>query len=265
MLKLLFTALYLSSCLLYFVGTLRLIVKYLKMMKLDFGLIVAFNALILLFACSKSEDTEPIDVVSETGQEKYAVTFMGNWTKDNHGVYPSDAHFTTLVGMMHSKDTELFSSGNKATKGLENVAEMGQISDFQIEIREEFVDKDKGELLTIYIPTGGTAVKSFDLSVNKQTPLISLVSMLAPTPDWFISFKGSALNEDGTAWKDEFTIDAIVYDAGTEEGEELKLNNAATEPQENISRLNITTPFKIANGVTTPWLARLKFVRVKDK
>ena len=232
------------------------------MKKSYLALLSAFLVVALLCSCNKSEDAAPRDVLPSTGEETYKVTFKGNWTKENHGAIPSNGHFTTLVGLTHSKDTSLFNSGEKATKGLEDVAEMGQVANIQCEIRKSYVDKEKGTLLTIQIPRGGTPTKEFTLRVNKKTSSLSLVSMIAPTADWFISFKGSFLNDDGT-WKDNFTIDAIAYDAGTEDGEKFSLQNDATDPQENISRLNITEPLKINNGVLTPWFARLELVREK--
>ena len=192
---------------------------------------------------------------------KYKISFFGHWTEKRHhsgtGVaFPSGAHFTTMVGVHHAAGTSLFNSGEKATPGLESVAEDGVTATLLSEIKTKFEDQKKGQAILFFLSSGGEGTGSTEITVSKETPLLSLVSMIAPTADWFISFKGSFLNDDGT-WKDDFTIDAIAYDAGTEEGEKLTRSNPDTNPQENISRLNIKTPFNITDGKVTPPLATL--------
>ena len=217
-----------------------------------------------LGACQK-EDEKPQDILP-SGSIKYKITFTGEWG-DNHlatGVTkPSNAHFTTLTGLLHAKNTSLFSSGKKATAGIESMAEDGEIEKLEKEMYTDFVNTGKGSVIRMKLSSSSTfsITETFGVDTTKYQR-ITLVSMIAPTADWFIGFKGDFKNSDGT-WKDDFTIDAVAYDAGTEDGDELKRNNPATDPQEDISRLNITTPFVIEKGVVKPRLAKLVLVRQK--
>jgi hypothetical protein len=99
----------------------------------------------------------------------------------------------------------------------------------------------------------GTATLSIEVSAS--FPLVTLVTMVAPTPDWFVGVHGLDLR-DGAGWKDGVTVDLFGYDAGTEEGTGFSLANPATVPQQPISLLE--SPF----GVDDPPLARLIFTRM---
>ena len=200
-------------------------------------------------------------VSSTTRTVKYHFKFVGEWTQKHHpkGVtFPSSAHFTTLIGAIHAKNTAVFSSGKMATIGIERMAEVGISSNLRAELESGLVKEGKAKVLQASIGSGGGITTStFEAEVEGAFPLVTLVSMIAPTADWFIGFKGDFKNSDGT-WKDTFTIDAVAYDAGTEnEDTPLSGSNSETDPQENISRLNITTPFVIEKGVVKPRLARL--------
>ena len=58
----------------------------------------------------------------------------------------------------------------------------------------------------------------FDIDV--RFPQVTAVSMLAPSPDWFIGVSGLNLYENGK-WVEQISIDLPVYDAGTEGNNEL--------------------------------------------
>ena len=69
--------------------------------------------------------------------------------------------------------------------------------------------------------------------------LVSVASMLAPSPDWFVGLSSFSLLKDGS-WIDNITLDIRVYDAGTEQGDGFSRGNAASDPHEVICPL--TTP-----------------------
>ena len=71
---------------------------------------------------------------------------------------------------------------------------------------------------------------SWLITVDRDHPWASHISMIAPSPDWFVGNHVNLLGDDG-AWIDEITQDFGQYDAGTEDGDGFSTNNPATDPQ----------------------------------
>ena len=86
-------------------------------------------------------------------------------------------------------------------------------------------------------------------------PLLTLVSMIGPSPDWFVGVSGLSLLDAGGRWRSQHSVNLYPYDAGTEEGEEFSLSNPATSPQGTISSIRGTGKFSNAA------MATLSFVR----
>ena len=84
-----------------------------------------------------------------------------------------------------------------------------------------------------------------NITVTEDFPLLSLASMIAPSPDWMIYVNSLDLrNATNDGWKDTFTIDLYPYDAGTEDNDIVySTSNNPTNPHELISSLQSVTPF----------------------
>jgi len=61
---------------------------------------------------------------------------------------------------------------------------------------------------------GIPGVLMFDIDMNIDWPQISMVTMLGPSPDWFVGVSGLSLYEHD-AWATELKLDLPLYDAGT--------------------------------------------------
>ena len=109
--------------------------------------------------------------------------------------------------------------------------------------------------------TGGPT--GIDVEVTADYPMVSLVAMIFPSPDWFVGIRRANLC-DGGMWRDSWNITTLLpWDAGTEDGDMFSFNNAATVPVQNITRITKDTPgtpFMGANSIAT--LGRLMFKRV---
>ena len=66
-------------------------------------------------------------------------------------------------------------------------------------------------------------------SVSSDFPRITLVSMVAPSPDWFAGVRGLALL-DGETWVEELVVPLYPYDAGTDSGISYTAADVATVP-----------------------------------
>ena len=101
---------------------------------------------------------------------------------------------------------------------------------------------------------------SVTLTVSQDCPLVSVVTMIAPSPDWFVGVSGLSLYENGE-WITQKVVELVPYDAGTDSGASYNSANLATDNPELISKIE-TTPF-LVNGNVPP-LGTLTFTRLSD-
>ena len=193
---------------------------------------------------------EPVCAQTATESATYTVTFEGNWNLDSTpGGVVGGAHFTTLIGAVHNSGVSFWRSGGMATPGVELVAEIGDTSTFKSEISAEGAD------VKSTVEAGGTSatgMSTFEVEFSRTHPLLTLLSMIGPSPDWFVGVSGRSLL-DGSNWRPSLEIDLFPYDAGTEDGEEFSLSNNDTAPQ------GIITSIRGQGKFTDTPMARLSF------
>lgn len=76
------------------------------------------------------------------------------------------------------------------------------------------------------------------LKVDCSTNYFSFITMVAPSPDWFIATANRALTNSNGQFINVLSGDLLVYDAGTDSGPMLTSPNQPTNPRENIAPLN---------------------------
>ena len=193
------------------------------------------------------------DASDDGPKATYTITYTGAWTSAaTPGGVPDGAHFSPLIGGVHSAAVAFLEAGGTATAGIESMAERGRTATLTKEIEAaganalSVLRKDSG--------SGATESSTFDSVVlTADHPRITLLSMIAPSPDWFVGVFGlSLLNAEG-GWVEALTVDLHPYDAGTEDGEEFSFDNAATVPQGTITSLRGASMFSDAP------MARLTF------
>jgi len=158
----------------------------------------------------------------------YRVTLVGNWVAATHPTtLPGNAHFSDPVIAVHGAPGAMFTVGQNASPGIEEMAEVGRTSTLLGELGAMpgviFADVASG------IDAPATSDRSFDITVTQAAPLVSLVTMLAPSPDWFVGFADQTVFVDGQ-WIDGVAFDLGNYDAGTDSGPGFSSDNAATSP-----------------------------------
>ena len=176
----------------------------------------------------------------------YTVTFTGAWTAEaTPGGIPDGAHFSPLIGGVHNADVAFLEAGGKATPGIESMAERGRTATLTEEIQA--AGANALSVLRKESGPGATASDTFDaVTVTADRPRITLLSMIAPSPDWFVGvFDLSLLDAEGN-WIEALTVDLHPWDAGTEEGDDFSFDNAATTPHGTITSLQGTDRFSDA-------------------
>ena len=175
----------------------------------------------------------------------YRVTFEGKFTASAlaSGVsVPSGEHFTTLIGAVHNDSVTFWSDGGTASAGIESMAEIGGTGTLRSEINAAM--PNALAVISQSIASGGTATTTVDITLTTGHPLVTLTSMIAPSPDWFVGVSGLSLrNTSDDGWQPSLSVDLFPYDAGTEDGTEFSLSNPDTSPQGAIASIKGTGKF----------------------
>lgn len=178
-------------------------------------------------------------------EASYQAVFTLNWQSPQFAV-PPNVHVTALVGIVHSKDTTLWSPGSLATKGIEDVAEIGNTIALNAEL--DFI-LSKGKALSKFMisPPLVTGSTETILDFNTGFSCFTFASMIAPSPDWFMGIHDYDLFKNNK-WVADTTINILLYDAGTEDGDVFSYDNPVTSPQQVISFLTPLNALVLANG-----------------
>ncbi len=198
---------------------------------------------------------------AQTQTANYTVTFQGTWSQTTHPIanFPTNAHWSDLVGATHNSNIVFVGAGMLATLGIENVAEGGVDDDFNLEIQNAMMagnaDVAFDQPFATFSPTSSASVA---ITVDKDFPLLSLASMIAPSPDWMIQVNSVSFIDMNGDWIPSIVMDLYPYDAGTEEGTTYSFANPETVPQQPISSLQNVAPFSNAKvGTLTVLLVSL--------
>lgn len=199
--------------------------------------------------------------ISSANRATYRVTFNATWSAATHpNSFPPSPHFSGLIGMTHDQSGVLFEPNTLASAGVKNMAEFGSKSSLTSEI-QSLISQKKAQSL---ISGGGISVSpgsvSVDFELSKSHSLISIVSMVAPSPDWFIGVRDIQLFENGT-WVSSKTVNVNIYDSGTDSGLSYTSPNQVTSPQVPIFMI---TDAPLGTTGIVPVLGTMTFERLDD-
>lgn len=190
--------------------------------------------IILCFICTIISDSFAQSTAT------YDINFTSTWNSGDHGTLPVNAHWSDLVGANHNSDIIFLEMGGTATTGIENVAEAGSNVVFNAEVQAA-INTDNAEQWLQQSFSPFAAISSATLSnitISQEFPLLTLVSMIAPSPDWIIAVNSLNLwDVSMNKWKESFTVDLFPYDAGTKNGFGYSGNNTATNPRGVITNV----------------------------
>lgn len=184
------------------------------------------------------EATEDVDELVEETKElraEYNVTFKVLWSPETHPTsYPDNAHFSPPVVWAHNEKFEAFKVGSLASPGIEGMAELGGT----ITLEKELESSKQNGLFSYAVGKRVEAPGETKtvIKVRDGYDYLSIVSMIAPSPDWFVAAEDIYLYENGV-WLESITVPVYGFDAGTENGVEFTSANPATNPPVPIQRL----------------------------
>ena len=161
------------------------------------------------------------DELGISDQARYRVTLENMWGADDFPQgFPADAHLSLIGGATHSVAVSFWEVGEVASRGVEDMAETGLIDILLFdEVAPAIANGTAGSMIEVREFTdpqidGVPGALEFDLTMNSQWPQVSFVTMLGPSPDWFVGVSGLSLLNDG-GWETVLSVDLPVYDGGS--------------------------------------------------
>jgi len=189
------------------------------------------------------QGTTPIDT-----PVSYSCEFVNRWTAETHPEdYPNSAHWSPMVIASHNEKYSMWADKTPATKGVKSVAETGSVGAIKKELTDAGDNIGSSAVGGVFFPNKNKHTISItdSLMMDENHILISSITMIAPSPDWFSGLTDFSPVKDGM-WLTGFTVDTYPWDAGTDSGTTYASTNTATKPQGDIFEL---VPEKLPNSV----------------
>ena len=182
---------------------------------------------------------------------RYQVVFNATWSQQTHPTnWPSNAHWSGLVGGTHNANVHFWRDGETASEGIRLMAEQGQkpvlLSEVAAAGTNAQIQLTGGSIAT----SPGSVTFVFPELMRREFPLVTLVSMVAPSPDWFVGVDSLPLIENGQ-WVSNKVATLYGKDAGTDSGVSYTSPDQVTTPRGVVAQF---TGFPaIQNGVIVPF------------
>ncbi|KAG5677163.1 hypothetical protein PVAND_006944 [Polypedilum vanderplanki] len=195
-----------------------------------------------------SYDLEPLILpeCKACEEAKYELTFEGLWSRNTHPKdFPDDrwlTKFSDVIGASHAIDSTFWRYGDHSTQGMKDMAEHGATQELELELKE------KGENIRTIIKARGISYPNINgktfavFRADNQHHLLSLVSKIYPSPDWFVGVSDLELCLENGQWIEEKIVNLYPYDAGTDSGPTYTSSDQPTLPREAIRRIKPNNP-----------------------
>ena len=169
---------------------------------------------------------------------RFEVVFDATWSQQTHpGAWPSGAHLSGPVGGVHNRQVHFWQEGERASEGIRLMAERGQQATLASEIQATIPAGHSNFTLTAPgLGSPDQRVIPFPRATTREFPLLTLVSMIAPSPDWFTGVAGLSLVDADGEWIPEQTIPLYGFDAGTDSGADFTSPDLVTAPRGVVTR-----------------------------
>lgn len=180
---------------------------------------------------------------ASAGVAKYRATFAATWSAATHPTsFPPGPHFSGLIGATHDETWQMWVPGAIASDGIEAMAETGSKFFLIQEIDGELADGSAFSLISGGGISVSPATVAVDFLASPSHPLVSLTSMIAPSPDWFVGVHDLSLFEAGQP-RSEIVIPLDPYDAGSDNGSNYTAADLDAVPPQPIANIKDVFPF----------------------
>ena len=171
-------------------------------------------------------ETGPTETDEAERTAIYTVEYDATWSGETHPeTLPEGAHVSPIFVVSHAGENDLFASGTAATEGIEIMAETGATAVLadEVDSNPSILNSAVGSLINV------PGSIELEIELDQDHSLLSAVSMLAPSPDWFVAVSNVELFEDGQ-WLEEVRLVVRPYDSGTDSGATFTAADLETSP-----------------------------------
>ncbi len=194
-----------------------------------------------------------------TPTAQYQLTFESTWSAATHPQdFPSGPHFSGLIGGTHNRNVDFWKVGSLSSVGIKNMAELGSKTALTNEVNAAISADDAGSVISgggIFPSPGSVSV---NFTATQAFGLVTITSMLAPSPDWFVGLNSLVLFKHNR-WADEIVVVVEPFDAGTDSGASYASANTDTNPAEAITQI---VGFPFLNGAEQAPLGTFTITRI---
>uniref|UniRef100_H2Z0J6 Spondin-1 n=1 Tax=Ciona savignyi TaxID=51511 RepID=H2Z0J6_CIOSA len=176
------------------------------------------------------------------GNSTYRMTFYGLWSPSTHPKdYPTySTHWSNVIGASHSSEYSIWDYGKFSSPAVQKVAEWGWPNDVETEVTSQ----GDHVMSVIKTPAQWPAYQPRNLNppsdtfqVDRSRHLVSLLSMLGPSPDWNVGITKESMCTADCGWVGTRVYNLTPWDAGTDSGVSYLSPNSPTNPRQRIRAL----------------------------
>lgn len=195
---------------------------------------------------SYQEQPQILDQCCACDEAKYELVFEGMWSKYTHPEeFPEDhsqAYFSDIIGASHSNEFRMWSYDSYASDGVKELAETGSTKKLESELKQvssrtRTIIKARG----LHYPTLNTKTTAV-FRTDRHHHLVSMLSKLAPSPDWMVGVSGLELCQNDCTWAIQRVLNLYLWDAGTSSGSNFSNSlGSPTIPQARIRSVRLVS------------------------
>lgn len=181
-------------------------------------------------------------------QPIFQVTFEGLWSRNTHPKdFPTNGRitrFSDIIGASHTVNYSFWNYGDYASEGLQQLAEFGNTRLLESELKAKvtlnaiaFIVQSiiiQSDHIRTIIKARGVSYpnitgKTFAVfRVDNKHHLMSIVSMIDPSPDWIVGVSGLELCLRNCSWVESKVLNLYPWDIGTDDGITYLVGNNKT-------------------------------------
>lgn len=183
-----------------------------------------------------------------SGSASYSLEIIPRWTSPLFASVPPVRTLSPFTAFSHKNRFSAWALYGYATPAVQAIAETGNNTALRSDLASAMTSGFVKHVATRPMGSGPAQRFALELVVDCENHYVSGISMLAPSPDWFVAVtRANILDQDGN-FRDFVRGRLFVYDAGTDSGDTFAAANMETVPKENIVRF-MGPPFEQRLGV----------------
>lgn len=152
---------------------------------------------------------------------RYRVEINCTWDSLSPGWPDQNAHFSWLGGGTHNANVKFWEVGTLASPGVDMMSVNGVTTLLVSEVEAEIANGNAEHAIQEqhwFCPDGITHPSCgqlwFNIFVSRDFPLVTLASMLGPSPDWFIGTESLSVLDANGAFIPQIVHELYPHDAG---------------------------------------------------